>query len=493
MILNRKIPTVMFSQHPDNAGTPYWHDKPFVNTHSEIKEALHMFGEMGAQEIMWDWEGKFVDDSVVEKLVGQNPTLFLDKPIGRDLFITFRIPNPRIESGYRLGKALTTIAAASHFTNSVGITTRPLFEVILPMTETAQEMFSIKTKYEMLNGVFDRSLVLSNADDRSIDLIPLFESVETILNAGNILREYHKLTNFHYIRPFCARSDPALNSGIVPTTLAIKWALSEFARFTAETGIPTFPIIAPGSLPFRGGLTPDTVKEFLTEFAGVKTIVIQSAFRYDFSQCRFSEAIADICSSLPQYNTKILGEKMYDEIKSIIPWFEDPYRSGLEEITPFISKLSSMVPKRRERFSHTGLTGYSRKVGAENLPRAIGFTGCCYSLGIPPELIGTGRGLCKAKLEGKLEFVESLYSQLKPALREAGRYLRKKSITDFGLTEIAEDIKFIEEYLGEKLGPVTESELKHKVVSGKIVVAIKKGIRCEALMEKAALLRKAIG
>ena len=46
--------------------------------------------------------------------------------------------------------------------------------------------------------------------------------------------------------------------------------------------MPVFPIIGVGSLPFRGGLSPNTVKSFLDEYAGIRTVTIQSAFRYDY-------------------------------------------------------------------------------------------------------------------------------------------------------------------------------------------------------------------
>lgn len=158
---------------------------------------------------MWDWEGKLVDEAVIERLLGSYIKFFREKPIGQEVFLTFRVPNPRVEPGYRLGRAF-----------------------------------------------------------------------------------------------------------------------SEFARFSEETNIPTFPIIAPGSLPFRGGLTPKTVKDF---------------------------------------------------------------------------------------------------------------TASCYSLGIPPELIGTGRGLKKVKI------VEELYSELKLALLTAGRFLNKESLKYLNIPGIEEDILEIEQ------------------------------------------------
>lgn len=125
---------------------------------------------------------------------------------------------------------------------------------------------------------------------KNIEIIPLFEEVKIEINSNLILDEYIKLhhkkfgTIPKYIRPYLARSDPALNAGLVPTILAIK-------------------------------------------------------------------------------------------------------------IAPIINEVAHFLPKRCERVLHVGLFGYSRGVGKVKLPRAIGFTAALYSLGVPPELIATGRGI----------------------------------------------------------------------------------------------------
>ena len=57
----RKIPTTMATQHPDNAGKPYWHSKSFISTDAELKECYLCFSDLGIDEYNWDWEGKFCE------------------------------------------------------------------------------------------------------------------------------------------------------------------------------------------------------------------------------------------------------------------------------------------------------------------------------------------------------------------------------------------------------------------------------------------------
>ena len=337
----RKIPSVMFSQHPDNAASPYWHSKPYIETHHELYECYLMFKELGAQEYMWDWEGKLVDESVIERLLQEYPEFFKKKPIGKEVFITFRIPNPSVETGFRLARAFMVILSARQLALSHELHAPPLFEVILPLTEKAEDMTYIQKSFQRLARTVHITFKGTSLPFDSIEVIPTFEDVQTLLNSGKILKKYVKFTKktFHsvpiYLRPFCARSDPALNSGIVPTTLAIKWALSEYAKFTRDTGILTYPIIAPGALPFRGGLTPETVDEFMKEFQGIKTVVIQSSFRYDYPVQKVKYAIGKITKNLPQSKSVILSDKIGKDIHSIIPWFETSYKDMIMQIAPF--------------------------------------------------------------------------------------------------------------------------------------------------------------
>lgn len=502
--MKRIIPATMASQHPDHAGKPYWYSKEFISTRQEVKECFITFSELGISEYKWDWEGKYVDESVVEKLLSEHFEYFKDHPLGKEKFLTFRLPNPKVETEFRLGRAFMGILGASGLAKQLGMYDRPLFEVILPMTETAQEMMDIQEAYSELSGL--KHALFNKIPDnlRHIELIPLFEDIQTIMRSDKILEEYvelHKLSfgfTPEYMRPYIARSDPALNAGLVPTVLAIKIALSHYHDFEQTTGIPLYPIIGSASLPFRGGLTPSAAKGFCEEYKGVKTALIQSAFRYDYPLRDVIDGIETLERELPKGVAEKILPTEEEEMKKIMQLFEIPYRETIEQIAPVINTIATHMPKRRERVQHTGLFGYSRGMGAVHLPRAITFTGSLYSVGVPPEIIGTGRGLSQAKKTGKIGLIEKYYIHLKDHLRQTLRFVNRDNISILSeqstyWNDILKDIQGIEEYVGESAGPKTDEEKEHMQLSGYIVANLHEIASCGDQLAQAALLRKSLG
>ena len=43
----RKIPSIMVSQHPDNANKPYWHTEAYISDQHEVKECFYTFSKLG--------------------------------------------------------------------------------------------------------------------------------------------------------------------------------------------------------------------------------------------------------------------------------------------------------------------------------------------------------------------------------------------------------------------------------------------------------------
>lgn len=507
----RKIPSTMVSQHPDHASVPYWKsgggnsNSAFISTAEETRELFLSFSDLGVSEYKWDWEGKLVDESVMERLLSEHYDFFKENPIGQEKFLTFRLPNPQVETEFRLGRAFMNLISAAAMARQFKLPDTPLFEVILPMTLGSADMMEIHEAFNEMASLKHKLYRMDKIPLKSIKVIPLFEDILTIANSGKILEEYIKAYGSRfgrlpiYIRPYVARSDPALNSGIVPVILAIKLALSDYADFEKKYEIPLYPIIGSASLPFRGGLTPKTVDSFSNEYRGIRTALLQSAFRYDYPKKDVIAAIKRLESLLPRGEAQKVSAKERAQILEIMKIFESFYKSTIEGIAVVINRIAADLPARRERVQHVGLFGYSRGVGKVRLPRAIGFTAALYSIGIPPELIGTGRGLKGLSVKGEGEKVlEKYYLNLRQDLQRAGAYLNKKNLSLLAkknkyFKAIVEDVAGIEKYLGGKLEPVTKDELEHQKLSSKLLQNLNAKKPIKDLIEKSAILRKSLG
>lgn len=496
----------MATQHPDNARPPYWLSQSFVASHAEVEECFRSFADLGCQEYMWDWEGKFVDEAVVERLFQSYLSYFQEKQLGRDVFLTVRLPNIWQERGYRITRAFMGILTAHDLAVELGLNAPPIIEVILPMTDDPQRLFYIKHTFkqtaQLKRVVFEEHSRGEVFED--IGVIPLIEGIADIRRAKDIIGEYVGLHQKEfgqppsYLRPFIARSDPALNSGFVPAALLAKMALCEYYRFQEESGIPMHPIIGVGSLPFRGGLRPDAVDSFVAEYPGVRTVTVQSAFRYDFPQEQVVAAIAQLNRTLAETQCQHFDDAAMAGLDRLNDLFAAPYQHAIEALAPTINRVALAVPSRRERLLHVGLFGYSRGIGRVSLPRAIPFAASLYSLGVPPELIGTGRGLAAARREGLLPQLEKAHHQLREHLRAAGRLLNKENLerlclADNSWEDVAKDVAAIEDYLGERLGPSDPDSLIHRNLTSNILILFQQGQDFTEDLERAARLRRSLG
>ena len=497
----RKIPKTMATQHPDNANVHPFSGKAFVTTQEEVEECHYSFSKLDCQEFMWDWEGKHVDESVVDKLVESHSEYFSKNQLGRDIFLTFRIPNIWMEKGYRVARAFANLIAANDLMEELGWNTPPLFELILPMTTSAQKLFFLRSKYSEIVKAFE---FLKEAGPADVSLIPLVEETNLMMDANKLLEEYVRLCNQSaykkyenpYLRPFLARSDPALNSGLVPAVISVKAALSRFAQFSETSGIATYPIIGVGSLPFRGGISPNTIKEFEEEYAGVRTVTVQSAFRVDFGEEKAIGAIDKLNEGL-NLKAKQYSDEEYLKIRELESIFSRHYLKTIEQLSE-IGNLAKFVPARRERKLHIGLLGYGRPVGKVHLPRAIAFTCALYSVGVPPEFIGTGRGLKEASEKGLLDFLLENYRGISRELLFAGEFLNRENLKTLAASnpaweEIANDAKICEEILGLKFVATNEDSQMHGKITTEILKKIGKGENASGEYQKAAELRKSLG
>ncbi|MCC6271859.1 MAG: phosphoenolpyruvate carboxylase [Deltaproteobacteria bacterium] len=505
-ILNRKIPATMATQHPDNAFKPYWSTKPFISTSKEVEECYRSYSDLGCQEYMWDWEGKFVDEAVVDRLYQKYYDYFSRHQLGRDKFLTFRVPNIQREGQARLARAFAGILSAAYTAHELKLHTPPLFEVIHPMTTSAQELITLQRKFNETAQFQQKILESKHLKPEHLDIIPLIEGTGTLLKSRRILEKYvdfmEKMNGKRprMIRPFIARSDPALDGGFIAAVLSAKAALSEYFHFQKDTGIKVKPIIGAGSLRFRGGLSPQTIDEFITTYPGVATVTLQSSFRYDHPLDEVKKAVAKLNRRLGNVDPVLLTAKEMQQIARLDAIFVKYYRKTIEGLEGFINQMARFIPARRERMQHTGHFGYSRQVGKAglNLPRAITFTAIFYSLGLPPELIGMGRGLRASRQAGLLGPLEKLYPELREAIVGVGRYFNRENLEilsrRFPLFKFVKTgVQYIESYLGEKLGPREPEDFIHRNYTSNVLQNWLRERSPEEDIVKSAQIRRSLG
>ena len=496
----------MATQHPDNASAPYWEKDgdAFVSVAEELDECIACFKDLGVDEFMWDWEGKYADESVIEKLFSSHYDFFKKNRLGRDIFLTFRLPNVWKEKGYSLLRALMVMLTSEDVAYDVRLKERPLFEAILPMTEKAEQIMYIHEAFRKLARF--KSQVFNHRENKNTDylhLIPLVEGVEDQMNVRKLLEKYVKLHKKAYgkkppyMRPFLARSDPALLSGFIPNVLANKIAISDIYAFGKKQGIPVYPWIGAGSLVFRGGISPRRAKQFVDEYRGIRTVTIQSAFRYDYPLSEVKKAIALLQREIPKSRAQIIAEEDRGHLKSAIEKFSTLYQSTVGELLPNLEPIFRAVPRRRERRQHIGLLAYTRNVGKKTLPRAINFTAACYSLGVPPEFIGLGRAL-RSLTQKEFEAVHNYYRHLKSDVAEAGKYLNMENIDE--LTQenskwknIRNDVMLTGEILGLQFTPKSHDELLHLNLTSQLLLQRKRPQDLRRLITETGKLRRSLG
>lgn len=471
----------MATQHPDNACAPYWKSTPAISTTDEVEDCFRAFSDLACDEYMWDWEGKFVDEAVIDRLFNRYADYFKKNQLGRDKFLTFRIPNIWQERGVRLARAFMAIITAAQTARDYKSHIPPLFEVILPMTTSADQLIQILQKFERATryekAIFEEEVM----GHGRLEMIPLVEGSASLFESADILRRYvmrhAKLFGKKpaYLRPFIARSDPALDAGFVPATLAARAAIARYADLENELDLPIHPIIGVGGLSFRGGLSPHKIDRFLELYSGVRTVTVQSAFRYDFSMEDVKKAITRLARELPKRKPVDLKEVDLKKMALLSDVFASHYRPVVEALARDINDLAVYIPQHRERIPHSGHFGYSRKIGKTNvtLPRAITFTAVFSSLGVPPSLIGTGRALKAAIANGDEALLTRAFPGFERDLFETGHYLNWENLKFLAKTSpawaaILDDVRFLESYLGKRLEPISAEHFIHRNLTSTI-------------------------
>ena len=436
------IPKCMSTQHPDNAFVPPYAIDGVIKGDAEITEAVEVF-QLGCDEQMWDSEGKEADNQVVQKLLTAHSDFFKNQhQLGKDSVLTLRVPNPAIETEMRKStvEALQGIPKAWDMASEFygDGTQPPIQEVILPFTTSSEELTLLDVYYQkFVVGQETQKLTDSMAVKdwigeffpKRIRIIPLIEDLDHLTGCDLIVSDYledlsKRKIQVEYQRVFLARSDPALNYGAVSAEMMIKIALSKLSRLQDTLGIPIYPIIGAGSVPFRGHLSPLNIDRAIREYPSAQTFTVQSAFKFDHPQSVVKAGIQQILS----YERKQAPEIDESRAQEIIKKVAARYNQQVRDLIDVIGEVSTKIPKRRERKLHVGLFGYGRTLaGAEDvtLPRAIGFAASMYSIGTPPELLGLD-----ALNSEDLEFVRNVYPSFDEDMAAALSFMNEGQVSE---------------------------------------------------------------
>lgn len=448
------IPRCMSTQHPDNVNVPFFSSGPELSGEDEVQEAYYAFSHLGCDEQMWDVEGKEVDSFVVKKLLTRHEPYFSEQRLGRDVFLTLRVPNPTVEKAEAkiLIETLESIPRSFDASRHVfGDDLPPIFEVILPMTTSEKcidrvyhyyrDFIVARQNQSFFPGDISIAEWIGEFRPDTINVIPLFEDLPHLLTADRITEAYLSGKDASDQRVFLARSDPAMNYGMISAVLMTKIALWRLERLQERTGVAIHPILGAGSAPFRGNLAPSHAARVAQEYPSVETFTVQSAFKYDHPPADVMNAVR----YLRDRATRPAHEMDEQACDDLLERCSAEYQRQVQALAPAINSIARAVPSRRKRKLHVGLFGYSRNVGGAQLPRAISFTAAMYSLGVPPELLGLS-----ALSASDLPTLRSLYRHFDADLRDALRF------ADLGSPHMPGEVRAAVERLGLPVGGDSE-------------------------------------
>ncbi|MDD3026975.1 MAG: phosphoenolpyruvate carboxylase [Erysipelotrichaceae bacterium] len=478
--MRRRYPSTMATQHPDNV------DK-YVRVQHEPDEAVHMLtpvekGGLGIDEIMIDFEGKLTPyhqpSQVALGLIKEGVIP------GQDVNITPRIPNASKESAFRQLMSIMALVETNVLAyRQSGV--QAIIETVVPMIETGQELIDIQ---ERINSVIE--LGNKNYDIQfplfSMQIVPLIESVPALVNADKIIDEYYqdclaKGFKMDDIRVMFARSDSAMSYGLISGVLAVLLAVDATNKWSEKNNVPIAPILGCGSLPFRGHLTLENLEGLMENYAGVRTYTVQSGLRYDHGEAKTIEVARRLKEEAIKKTPRKFSDEDIEMIKEFIGIMTKYYTRTFVKLIETVNVIAQYMPKNRDRLAASkhnidyvreaaNLDDIIALVKDEELikelrsidtrvtcsvPRAISYTAALYTLGTPPEFIGTGRCLAEIKEKFGQKGIDKLvefYPGLKADLNFAGKYVNvhaaKGIIDEESRQEYLTDFKNACEILG---------------------------------------------
>lgn len=492
--MGRFIPATMMTQHPDSASR-------YVPVRDEPQEAIGALTPqpigLGLEEVMVDYEGKLTPyHQTAEITLGLKERGLVP---GRDVLVTPRIPSATKETVFHQLMALMSVIESNFQLASAG-SEGAIREVVVPMVETASELVDVRRRIQDVIELGHKEFGVPR-DPNAVQVIPLIEEVPELLSAGRLIGEYLERADecgyaVEDLRIMLGRSDSAMVYGMTAAVLAVKVAISDCCAAGAAAGVNIYPILGGGVLPFRGHVSLDNFERLTSDFSGIRTITVQSGLRYDCGSEAARQVAIKAADELRGAPPLAYSAAQREELTGLIGIFTRPYLESFDELLPVVISLSDLIPAQRDRLARKSAVGYARAAaqpaklaaeisdagisaeiaaieptGATNLPRAISFTGALYSIGLPPEFIGTGRGLAEVARRGGAEAVSrllQLYPGMRADLAKAARYASLETAAQHlpgSLVEqISADMEQVSQHLGIEIGPSTGEDRRYHVL-----------------------------
>ncbi len=393
----REPPLLMATQHPDSTVK--------VSVQEEVGEAIQAYTLFGCDEVMVDYEGKLTPYAQPKEIVCKAVELGL--PVGEKFFLTPRLPNPTLEEWERTMLSLEAALLANYYSRRLAGADAVKW-VVLPMVEDVDTARLVRRVLERKTAVYREEL---ETPSPPAQLVPLLEDIRALLEAERYAKA---VAAGGEVRVFLGKSDAAVKSGHVASSLALAYALSELDRLEREEGVKAYPILGMGAPPLRGGLNNSSLAQIeARQYSGYWTATVQSAARYDATYGEFlkvREAVKSGASGKPR--------EVGPEAVELARRAESSYRALVARYLEAVGRVAQHVPQTRERVPWRE---YGRALKLDDrllsVPRAIVFTAAWYTLGVPPTLLDAPF-IVELSERGRLDELHDLL----PALRLEWEY-----------------------------------------------------------------------
>jgi phosphoenolpyruvate carboxylase len=511
--LARLLPRVMGTQHPDNVSAVPFGDSARVDSKGEEDEVFYNISALNIPELMIDYERKRGGTTPLWDWLQTCAECLQEKQVGRDFRVTPRLPNgDRDRDDPYFWQSQGIFANSVLVMDRLGLDWQPVTEFIIPdVTDgrtVAKTERAILDRYLMETrhySMFGQGTRFPDREDFFVQGIPLIENVDHLMDPGPIwetlvrVREELCGIKTRVQRSFIARSDPALKAGMVPALIAARAALAEGERFGLQNGIRIPQIVGIGSAPFRGGLTPDPerIAAVVKTYLGAATLTVQSAFRYDYPVADVVRAVQNIrdllsaeigAESAGDSGNALPDPEAISRLKPLVKRLEALYQQSYAELMPVVLKVAAQVPSHRERYDKVEVTGQDRSIGGLPAVRAIKYAASCYSLGVPPGVLGL-RGLAGLDGSERTEFTQACPT-LDYWLREELAWLDPEALSfleSAGFTSVVEDVRAALDLAESSV------EEAHNELTARMRAGVQEGDELSELIMAAGRIRRFLG